>query len=69
MTTKVRGKLTLSRTSVYTYDKDPGSRLNVQPLRTTYRFINKQSNLMKTREPKLQTQAREKLGTESPGAP
>lgn len=26
-TTKVRGKLTLSRTSVYTYDKDPGSRL------------------------------------------
>lgn len=24
---------------------------------------------MKTREPKLQTQAREKLGTENPGAP
>lgn len=41
----------------------------MQPLRTMYRFINKQSNLMKTREPKLQTQAREKLGTENPGAP
>lgn len=24
---------------------------------------------MKTREPKLQTQAKEKLGTENPGAP